>query len=149
MRRIHAGLAIAALALTVAVPVGAELGPRLASDLVALRVNDGLPCPNSPGRIKIEARENSDGTLTTWDGPPPGKVLIINHVRLYKAGTPGSVLKLVLVTPLAVVIGDAVVDALGWAELDVTLPTGFAVKPGTVLCTEGTADVFGYLAADR
>jgi hypothetical protein len=152
MKRIHASLAIAGLTLVLAAPTVAGLEPKRASDLVAVRVVDALPCPGSPSTFLVERRSNPDGTLSPWTGPPAGQILIVNLVRFWVGGrTPGSTFSFILyVGEDSVVIGEKIIGASGDASLEVTLPTGIAVKSGAALCANvGQADVYGYLAKDN
>ena len=141
------------------------LGPARASQVVTLRTS-GAACSVLTGASLIDESHTPAGTIVPYAGPPAKQVLVITSVEFETSGTPGSVLRLVLLrvasgggSTSAVTSILRTVESSGALSVTVEMGNGVIVQPGTQLCScasgaagcngDAQATIHGYFAPDK
>lgn len=143
----------------------APLAPTRGSEVVTLFGNSGQPvCQNGPNSIKVQFKNNADGTQSSGYVVPPGQVLVITDVEYrVTSGPAGADFQGVLIADqgsaqFAMIAGPNI-DGNGIAIGSRHWAQGPVVKGGTPLCfterqgrpigPDSQVHVHGFLARDR
>jgi hypothetical protein len=135
------------------------LAPSKASDTIT--VAGSTSSPTCTSGYQLDAQENGDGSTTPFVQPPKSAFVVTSFDFIFQNGPTSKniFVALFVKNPLAgtslVSVVPSLADSAGLGGGTVTLPSGFAVKPGMRLCFQflgaanGSMTAHGFLAKDK